>query len=301
MLFDYKVNKEEDYAGAARILGGMRMEDVVGSPYYKTRADMCDVYVKIAECFLEEDETVEADGAVTKAGTVVESISKPEEHMPLILRYKSTYARVLDANRKFLQAAARYHDLSQSATDIIDADDLLNMLGRASTCAILAPSGNQRQRIMGAVTKDPRLPQLDSIPSFETHATIMRKMYTNQIIRKEEMVKFEQSLAPHQKALMGDGLTIMERAVIEHNMVGVSKLYMSIYMTDLGKILGVGAHKAEKVAANMIMDGSLNGSIDQVDGLLQFAVEDTPQAIWDKSITSFCVELNRVTETIAVE
>ena len=99
------------------------------------------VFVKIAECYLEEDETVEADGAVTKAGMVVESIPDPENHTVLILRYKSTYARVLDSNRKFLQAASRYHDLSQSNTDIVDADDLLQMLGKAATCAILAPSG----------------------------------------------------------------------------------------------------------------------------------------------------------------
>ena len=100
---------------------------------------------------MEEDEIVESDGAVTKAGTVVESIPNPEQHMALILRYKSTYARVLDANRKFLQAASRYHDLSQSSGDLIRAEDLLAMLGRAATCAILAPSGPQRQRVLGHV------------------------------------------------------------------------------------------------------------------------------------------------------
>lgn len=107
--------------------------------------------MKIAECFLEEDEIVESDAAVTKAGTVVESIPNPEQHMALILRYKSTYARVLDSNRKFLQAASRYHDLSQSSGDLIRSEDLLAMLGRAATCAILAPSGPQRQRVLGHV------------------------------------------------------------------------------------------------------------------------------------------------------
>ena len=109
------------------------------------------VYVNIAECFLEEDAIVESDSAVTKAGSVVESIQNPDQHMALILRYKSTYARVLDSNRKFLQAASRYHDLSQSSSDIIRAEDLLAMLGRAATCAILAPSGPQRQRVLGHV------------------------------------------------------------------------------------------------------------------------------------------------------
>lgn len=151
-IFDHKVNEDGDYSAAARVLAGIRMEDNQDSVYYMPPEDRCDVYVKIAECFLEEDEIVESDSAVTKAGGVVESISKPEEHMALILRYKSTYARVLDANRKFLQAASRYHDLSQSSSDLIRAEDLLGMLGRAATCAILAPSGPQRQRVLGHVS-----------------------------------------------------------------------------------------------------------------------------------------------------
>lgn len=151
MLFDYKVNEEGEYSAAARILAGMRMEDDPNSVYFTTPADKCDVYVKIAECFLEEDEVAESDSVVTKAGSVVESIENPELHMPLILRYKSTYARVLDFNRKFLQAASRYHDLSQSSEQLIRAEDLLVMLGRAATCAILAPSGPQRQRVLGHV------------------------------------------------------------------------------------------------------------------------------------------------------
>jgi COP9 signalosome complex subunit 4 len=151
LLFDYKVNEEGEYSAAARILAGMRMDDDPNSVYYTKPADKCDVYVKIAECFLEDDEVAESDSAVTKAGGVVESIENPEQNMALILRYKSTYARVLDFNRKFLQAASRYHDLSQSSEELIRAEDLLVMLGRAATCAILAPSGPQRQRVLGHV------------------------------------------------------------------------------------------------------------------------------------------------------
>mgnify|MGYP000470232396 CR=1 FL=1 len=41
-LFDYKVNKEGDYAGAARILGGMRMEDDATSVYNMSPDQRCD-------------------------------------------------------------------------------------------------------------------------------------------------------------------------------------------------------------------------------------------------------------------
>lgn len=243
---------------------------------------------------------MEADAAVTKAGGVVESIADPEANVALILRYKSTYARVLDSNRKFSAAASRYHDLSQSGTDMILADDLLQMLGRAATCAILS-SGPQRQRVLGLVYKDPRLSQLGTIPSFEAHSTILTKMYKNQVLKKEELVKFEGSLAPHQKSVMGDGFTIMERAVLEHNMIAVSKLYQSIYFTELGRILGVQPSKAEKIAANMIMSDVFNGTIDQVEGLLNFVTDESEEAIWDRSIISFCGEMNMIVEEINAE
>jgi COP9 signalosome complex subunit 4 len=304
-LFEYMVSQDDpDYAGAARILGGMRMEgsegDVPPNIYYMTPAARTDVFVKIAECFLAEDEISESDAAVQKAGQVVANIPDKEQHTALILRYKSTYARVLDANRKFLQAAQRYHELSQSATDLIDADDLLNMLGRAATCAVLAPSGPQRQRVLGHIYKDTRLQQLNSLDDFQTHSTILKKMYTHQVLRPEELTKFEATLADHQKAIMGDGLTIMERGVVEHNMIAVSNLYRSIYMKELARILGVDPRKAEKIASSMILEGALHGSIDQVEGLLEFEPEESPEQSWDRSITSWCIELNLVSDAVKV-
>eukprot|EP00934_Nitzschia_sp_Nitz4_P008093 Nitzschia sp. Nitz4//scaffold121_size67750//58019//59379//NITZ4_006075-RA/size67750-augustus-gene-0.132-mRNA-1//-1//CDS//3329534372//8083//frame0 len=298
LIFDYKVQQEGDYAGAARVLADIRMEDDKTSVYYTAPAEKCDVYVKIAECFLEEDEIVESDNAVTKAGSVVGMIQNPDDHKALILRYKSTCARVLDSNRKFLQAASRYHDLSLSSAELVRADDLLEMLGRATTCAILAPSGPQRQRVLGHIYKDERIGQLESISGLESHASILRKMCMNQILRKDELTKFEASLQPHQKAIMGDGLSIMERGVVEHNMVAVSKVYQTIYISELALILGVSSERAERIAANMIMDGSLPGSLDQVEGLLEFDSEDSSHTAWDKSISHFCLDLNRIANAI---
>ena len=107
---------------------------------------------------------------------------------------------------------------------------------------------------------------------------------------------------------MADGLTIVERGVLEHNMVAVSHLYTSIYFPQLGQLLGVvDADKAEKVAAKMISDGSLNGSIDEVEGLLRFhpststggsGGDESTLLRWDEAITSFCVQLNKVTDAV---
>ena len=158
--------------------------------------------------------------------------------------------------------------------------------------------------IISKVYKDERLAQLDAIPEFQSHSAVLTKMYLNRIVKKRELKQFESSLADHQKAIMSDGLSIVERGVLEHNVVAVSHLYTSIYFTQLGELLGVvDADKAEKVAAKMLSDGSLSGSIDEVDGLLRFhpTKENGGSSAlnhWDDTITSFCMQLNKVTDAV---
>lgn len=98
----------------------------------------------------------------------------------LQLRYRLTYARVLDANRKFIDAAIRYYELSMSTTTThsnvrttvnstvqhstpdtplssslssseqqVSQDDVLELLAKAVTCAILGKASNQRSRVLG--------------------------------------------------------------------------------------------------------------------------------------------------------
>lgn len=100
-------------------------------------ADKADIYVKIAETYLADDEAVDAEAFVNRASSVMEAgcvdrvfpIAAPpyivlnpttDHTMQAVtdywvqLRYRVTYAKVLDANRKFLEAALRYYELSQA-------------------------------------------------------------------------------------------------------------------------------------------------------------------------------------------
>ena len=42
-------------------------------------------------------------------------------------------------------------------------------------------------------------------------------------------------------------MSILEKAVIEHNMQAIGDLYRNIRMDDLARMLGLDAHHAEKV------------------------------------------------------
>jgi COP9 signalosome complex subunit 4 len=170
-------------------------------------------------------------------------------------------------------------------------------------CAILAPTGPQKQRILGLIFDDRRLASLEGISEFSSHAAAIRKMYMHQVLHSEQVAKFEASLAEHQRALRGDGLTIMEHAVIQHNILAVSRLYTNIYISEMARVLGLkDTDKAETMVSNMIKDGTLRATIDQVDDLLTFESEHaSPILAWDDAITTMCIQLNKVAMELEAE
>jgi hypothetical protein len=82
------------------------------------------------EAFLEDDASLDAEVFVNKASPFINAI----DDLSLQLRYKVTYARVMDANRKFLDAAVRYYELSSALhtnvliTTRVTCVDILNQV-----------------------------------------------------------------------------------------------------------------------------------------------------------------------------
>lgn len=52
--------------------------------------------------------------------------------------------------------------------------------------------------------------------------------------------------------------------MVEHNVLSASLLYQNIGFDQLATLLEISAERAEKVAAKMMMEERLQGSIDQV-------------------------------------
>jgi COP9 signalosome complex subunit 4 len=90
-------------------------------------------------------------------------------------------------------------------------------------------------------------------------------MYLDRIIRSYQVKQFESTLLPHQKATTPDGIsiiiisfkkisvriissstkgsTLIDRAVIEHNLLAASKLYNNIKFNELGNLFEIPADK----------------------------------------------------------
>jgi len=284
-LFNYYISCEQFKEGA-QVLSGLNLEST--SKIY-TPQEKADIYVKCAEACLEDDETVDAEVFVNKASIYMNDVI---EDIGLQLRYRVTFARVLDSNRKFVEAAMKYYELSNTSNVNVNQDDLIDLLCKAVTCAVLGKAGPQRTRVLGLLYKDERIRSLEQLPKYTSHASILTKMYTQQLLRADELNSFEATLAPHQIALTSDGFTVPEKAVIEHNMVAAGKIYDDITFTQLGYILRLDANKAEKVAAKMIGEDRLKASIDQTQGVLLFQNDSESLSQWDDSINNLCNEVS---------
>ncbi|CAE8619892.1 unnamed protein product [Polarella glacialis] len=215
---------EGDWNEAAKCLAAINLET---GTRCRTSLQKAEKYVKIAELYLEDDDAVAADTFCNRAAMVMHEV----EEMPLQLRYKVCHARILDSKRKFLDAASKYCDLSQQTFGgQICEEDLVQLLKCAVTCALLAPAGPQRSRILALLCKDERIRVVE-------HYEILHKMFMERLIRGVEVQKFAESLLPHQKAIMPDGQTVLERAVLQHNVLAASRVYKNMRLPDLGNLL----------------------------------------------------------------
>jgi len=163
------------------------------------------------------------------------------------------------------------------------------MLLAAVTCAVLAPAGPNRSRTLASLYRDERTTDL---PTYN----ILSKMFLDHILRSAEIKEFEKTLKPHQLAKIAissndrlasagnddssdPGLTastrtgpstVLDRAVMEHNLLASSNIYNNITFRGLGALLDLTPGAAETMARKMIEQGRLRGSIDQVDKLIWF-------------------------------
>ncbi|XP_015588268.1 COP9 signalosome complex subunit 4 [Cephus cinctus] len=276
--------RNQNWREAANVLVGIPLE--TGQKQYTVDYKL-DTYLKIARLYLEDDDPVQAEAFINRA-SLLQAESKNEQ---LQIYYKVCYARVLDYRRKFIEAAQRYNELSYRS--IIHEDERMTALRNALICTVLASAGQQRSRMLATLFKDERCQQL---PAY----SILEKMYLDRIIRRSELQEFEALLQPHQKACTIDGLgsTILDRAVIEHNLLSASKLYNNITFEELGALLEIPPTKAEKIASQMITEGRMNGFIDQIDSIVHFETREILPT-WDKQIQSLCYQVNQIIEKIA--
>ncbi len=95
-------------------------------------------YIKIAELFLEEGDSGQAEINLSRAA----ALEKDSKDAHLQVKYKACQARVWDFKRKFIEAASKYFELSYNA--LLTETEKLQGLNNALNCTILAPAGKTK-------------------------------------------------------------------------------------------------------------------------------------------------------------
>ena len=290
---------EDDYLKAASVLAEIDLDRGSFDNLYKAT-----INVRIAELFA--DDTI---GDVNKADTFIKKarvhIKNITNQLEVSLRYRVTQAKIYDLKKEFLHAANEYYRITTDKTaKVIEDEDIKGLLSKALTCAVLGAVGPQRSRMLGTLHKDKRTHELEFF-------NIMSSMYKNFLLRKEDVNSFSTKLLEHQKAIVSgtNNKTILEMAVLEHNMLACSNLYNNITFVQLGNLLNANAREAEKVCRKMIGQNRLSGIIDQVDGILYFgrgSSNGTSNASstlidWDNEIGYICTEMNAINDKIVAK
>ena len=288
---------DEDNLAAAKILAGIVLES---SQRKVTNEEKVRCWIRITRNYLEVDDTTLAEQYLNKAKNVIYTV----EDRDLNLHFQLSQARIHDARRSFLAAAQGYQDIS--FLPVIAEEERLHTLSMAIKCAVLAPAGPLRSRALGRLYKDERAAGLDEF-------SILEKMFLDRLLSPEEVSKFAEGLATHQLAKTSDGTTVLQRAVVEHNLRAASRLYNNIRFEALGEILDLDGDKAEETTASMIEQGRLVGRIDQVERVIWFeggeatgekgsgrseGIVGRELRRWDANVQNLAEEVEKVTSEL---
>ncbi|KAJ3279987.1 COP9 signalosome complex subunit 4 [Borealophlyctis nickersoniae] len=282
--------EEEEWVEAAKCLQGIPLDSGHRniSDDYKLR-----IYIHIVRLLLEDDDAVGAEAYLNRAALIIIN----SKDRVLQVQFKSSQARILDFKRQFLPAASKYHELSYF-TDIGE-EERIAILKFAVTCAVLAPAGPQRSRMLATLYKDERVRERPELAAGGLQS-ILEKMYMGRVLRKTEVEQFAATLRPHQVARLEGNTTVLDRAVIEHNLLSASKLYNNISFEELGALLAIPPDAAERVASKMIEQGRMVGTIDQIDAMVFFRTKHVLPT-WDAQVVGLCHHVDGVVESIAAQ
>jgi COP9 signalosome complex subunit 4 len=173
------------------------------------------------------------------------------------------------------------------------ASELEALLQQATICAVLSTPGPSRSRLLEVLMRDPRT---SSLPTCE----MVAKLQKGHFITPQDVRSFSALLQhdPAKLATDSEGLNDVQKAARLHNLAAVGRVYRNISFQSLGGLLGVPADAAEDLAANMIAEDRLHGSIDQISGTLEFTKSADPLHTWQGRLVSANSQIAAVSERI---
>ncbi|KFY39051.1 hypothetical protein V494_04130, partial [Pseudogymnoascus sp. VKM F-4513 (FW-928)] len=203
MILANTYEAQDDFHAAAQMLAAIPLNS---SQRKISSEDKAATLIRIVRLHLECDDPTSAEIYLNKFKNIMHEVTDPTS----LIHFQVSQARIQDSRRDFLAAAKGYEDISLSPA--IGEDEQLHTLSMALKCAVLAPAGPARSKALKRLYADERARQLEEF-------AILENMHLQRVIAPAEISKFAEGLQEHQLARMSDGLTVLDRAMFEHNLL----------------------------------------------------------------------------------
>lgn len=278
-----QLEQQAQWADAAQALQG-----IVADTNRRSKSDeyWLRVNVRLLRLFLRADDGASADLYLKKSSSLLHSVQREHAHeaADLILEYRKCQAEVYDRQLRCYEAASRYYELS--TLPALPESEQADVLTRSVAAAILAQVSAQRQRLLAQLLRDPRTADLALGPA-------LRRVADRRIVRGDMLELLRSNLAAHQLQKRGTSESVLDEAIVEHNIYAASRVYSAITIASLAELVQRTPDECEAIVARMIMQKRLPTScwIHQVAGAVYFAPEDELEADIDDDAPSQAIQV----------
>ncbi|EPY15504.1 COP9 signalosome complex subunit 4 [Strigomonas culicis] len=202
--------------------------------------------------------------------------------LALLVEYLHALGASFSDRHLFGDASKVYYDIFCKLKTDTDS------LQRSVVCALLCEAGPKRQRQLAVLHMEPAAHKLGPLWA------VFLKAYRALILDQHDVAVLSGAAADVPPA-------ILQRAVVQNNILAVSQIYTNISVPALVKMLGcVTEAQLVEIIVQMASEKHIGARLDQTEGWLYFNVFDSYDELsqWDEKLGDICNTVSYVSELI---
>ena len=196
-------------------------------------------------------------------------------------------AEAADSSEKYSISANYYFlILSRHLSDVSkDKSKFNQVLYKFIFDTIMSNNVTQQERLMNFLYQNDKLGMAEYKPIFE-------KFFNYQIIYLEDLDALKQKLPQTHKNIN------ITKALFEHNIYSLSRVFTNISFSSLEKFLKMKIDDIMRLCIVMINEGTIKAKIDDNSKFLLFEQEQGVSTDFDEQIKNFCLKTKNLAEYI---
>ena len=196
-------------------------------------------------------------------------------------------AEAADSSEKYSISANYYFLILSRHLSVVSKDKskFNQVLYKFIFDTIMSNNVTQQERLMNFLYQNDKLGMAEYKPIFE-------KFFNYQIIYLEDLNALKQKLPQTHKNIN------ITKALFEHNIYSLSRVFTNISFSSLEKFLKMKIDDIMRLCIVMINEGTIKAKIDDNSKFLLFEQEQGVSTDFDEQIKNFCLKTKNLSEYI---